>query len=90
METFDVAIVGAGIVGAACAAALSREGLSVAIIDKNGPATGATAAGMGHIVVMDDSDAQFALTKYSQDLWKQFAEEQARLLQCSRRRNRDP
>ena len=75
MDTFDVAIVGAGIVGAACAAALSREGLSVAIIDKNGPATGTTAAGMGHIVVMDDSDAQFALTKYSQDLWSRLAEE---------------
>jgi glycine/D-amino acid oxidase-like deaminating enzyme len=75
METFDVAIVGAGIVGAACAAALSRQGLSVAIIDKNGPATGTTAAGMGHIVVMDDSDPQFELTKYSQDLWKKLADE---------------
>ncbi len=30
---------------------------------------------MGHVVVMDDSDAQFALTKYSQDLWKRLAEE---------------
>lgn len=75
MKTFDVAIVGAGIVGAACAAALSSEGLSVAIIDKDGPATGTTAAGMGHIVVMDDSDAQFELTKYSQTLWKQLAKE---------------
>jgi glycine/D-amino acid oxidase-like deaminating enzyme len=75
MATFDVAVVGAGIVGAACSAALSREGLSVAIIDENGPATGTTAAGMGHIVVMDDSDAQFALTKYSQDLWKELADE---------------
>ena len=75
MEAFDVAIVGAGIVGAACAAALSREGLSVAIIDQSGPATGTTAAGMGHIVVMDDSDAQFALTKYSQDLWRELEKE---------------
>ena len=75
METFDVAIVGAGIVGAACAAALTREGLSVAIIDKNRPATGTTAAGMGHIVVMDDGEAQFALTKYSQDLWNEIAKE---------------
>jgi D-hydroxyproline dehydrogenase subunit beta len=31
---------------------------------------GATAAGMGHIVVMDDSEAQFALTRYSQQLWQ--------------------
>jgi glycine/D-amino acid oxidase-like deaminating enzyme len=26
---------------------------------------------MGHIVVMDDSEAQFALTRYSQQLWRQ-------------------
>ncbi|MFL6467453.1 MAG: NAD(P)/FAD-dependent oxidoreductase [Pyrinomonadaceae bacterium] len=75
MKGFDVAIVGAGIVGAGCAAALSREGLSVLVIDANGIANGTTAAGMGHIVVMDDSEAQLALTKYSQDLWKQLADE---------------
>ncbi len=73
--TFDVAIVGAGIVGAACAAALAREGLSVIVIDAGGIATGTTAAGMGHIVVMDDSEAQFALTQYSQQLWKNLADE---------------
>jgi len=75
MKSFDVAIVGAGIVGAACAAALSREGLRVVIIDANGIATGTTAAGMGHIVVMDDSEAQFALTRYSQTLWDELAKE---------------
>ena len=73
--TYDVAIVGAGIVGAACAAALSREGLSVIVIDAGGVATGTTAAGMGHIVVMDDSEAQFALTQYSQQLWQKLADE---------------
>jgi glycine/D-amino acid oxidase-like deaminating enzyme len=30
---------------------------------------------MGHIVVMDDSEAQFALTNYSQQLWQQIAPE---------------
>jgi glycine/D-amino acid oxidase-like deaminating enzyme len=30
---------------------------------------------MGHIVVMDDSSAQFALTQYSQSLWKALAKE---------------
>lgn len=75
MKTFDVAIIGAGIVGAACAAALTREELSVVVIDANGIASGTTAAGMGHIVAMDDSDAQLALTKYSQNLWKQLAHE---------------
>jgi D-hydroxyproline dehydrogenase subunit beta len=75
MNTFDIAIVGAGIVGAACAAALAREDLSVVLIDEADVATGTTAAGMGHIVVMDDSEAQFALTSYSQKLWREIADE---------------
>lgn len=62
-------IVGAGIVGAACAFELSRENFSVIVVDSNGIGTGATAAGMGHIVAMDDSEPQFALTRYSQTLW---------------------
>ena len=74
MNTFDVAIVGAGIVGAACAAALAREGLKIVIIDKHDVAAGTTAAGMGHIVAMDDSEAQFALTSYSRTLWQQLGE----------------
>ncbi|HYJ91103.1 MAG TPA: FAD-dependent oxidoreductase, partial [Pyrinomonadaceae bacterium] len=71
--SFDVAVVGAGIVGAACASSLSKAGLSVAVIDARGISAGTTAAGMGHIVVMDDSPAQFALTKYSQELWASLA-----------------
>jgi glycine/D-amino acid oxidase-like deaminating enzyme len=67
--TTDVAIVGAGIVGAACARELAKQGLRVIVVDRGFVGCGATAAGMGHIVVMDDSDAQFALTRYSQTLW---------------------
>src|SRR6476646_5482305 len=84
MKSFDVAIVGAGIVGAACAAALSREGLKVVIIDANGIATGTTAAGMGHIVVMDDSEAQFALTRYSRLLWDEAAPRLPRAVEFER------
>lgn len=73
--TYDVAIIGAGIVGAACADRLSSEGLSVVIFDSPMELAPATAAGMGHIVVMDDSEAQFALTSYSQKLWNELAEE---------------
>jgi D-hydroxyproline dehydrogenase subunit beta len=68
-ENFDLIIVGAGIVGAACAAACSRAGLSVLVVDRGCIGGGTTAAGMGHIVVMDDSEAQFALTSYSRRLW---------------------
>ncbi len=73
--SFDVAIVGAGIVGAACATEASSQGLKVAIIEAGVVGGGATAAGMGHLVVMDDSEPQFALTRYSQTLWQQIAPE---------------
>ena len=73
--SYDVAIVGAGIVGAACSASLSASGLRVLVLESNNIATGATAAGMGHIVLMDDSEAQLALTGYSRSLWNEFAKE---------------
>ena len=69
---YDVAVVGTGIVGAACADELARRGLRVIIVGEDIVGGGATAAGMGHIVVMDDSEAQFALTRYSQQLWQEL------------------
>ena len=74
-RNYDAVIIGAGIVGAACAAECAREGLSVAIVEAGIVGGGATAAGMGHLVVMDDSEAQFALTRYSQQLWDEMSDE---------------
>ena len=75
-SVFDVAIIGAGIIGAACAFELSvRAGLHVAVIEAGPIGGGATAEAMGHIVVMDDSESQFALTRYSQNLWLEIADE---------------
>jgi glycine/D-amino acid oxidase-like deaminating enzyme len=71
--TADAVIVGAGIVGAACAAELAARGMQVDVIDARGIGGGATAAGMGHIVVMNDSPAEFALSRYSRDLWLELA-----------------
>jgi len=73
--TYDVVVVGAGIVGAACAGELARRGLRVAVVERDCVGGGATAAGMGHIVVMSDSEAQFALTRYSQLLWLDLSPE---------------
>ena len=69
----DIVIVGAGIVGAACAAECARAGLKVLVLERGPIGGGTTAAGMGHIVVMDDSPAQFALTSYSRRLWRELA-----------------
>jgi glycine/D-amino acid oxidase-like deaminating enzyme len=72
---FEVVIVGAGIVGAACADEFARRSMRVALVDRDGVGTGATSAAMGHIVVMDDSEAQFVLTRYSQQLWQRLKPE---------------
>lgn len=72
-DTWDVVIAGAGIVGAACAMECASHGLKTAIVECGGIGGGATAAGMGHIVVMDDSPAQMSLTHYSQTLWQQLS-----------------
>lgn len=71
--TPDVVIAGAGIVGAACALELARQGLKVAVHEKGIVSGGASAAAMGHLCVMDDSEAQFQLTRYSLDLWKDMS-----------------
>ncbi|MEX0907862.1 MAG: FAD-dependent oxidoreductase, partial [Gemmatimonadota bacterium] len=71
----DAIIVGAGIVGAAIAWYLARDGLAVDVLDSGFAAGGTTAGGMGHIVVMDDSPAQLALTRYSQLLVDDLAAE---------------
>jgi len=72
-EAFDAIVVGAGIVGAACAEALSADGMRVAVLDAAFPGGGTTAAGMGHLVAMDDSEPQLALTGWSNRLWKERA-----------------
>jgi glycine/D-amino acid oxidase-like deaminating enzyme len=71
----DVIIIGGGIVGAACALECARAGMHVTVLEGNIIGGGATAAGMGHLVVMDDSEAQFALTRYSVELWRALAPE---------------
>ena len=71
----DVVIIGAGIVGAALADRLTAEGVRVTVVEAAEVGGGATAAGMGHIVVMDDSEAQFALTSLSRRLWMECADQ---------------
>lgn len=70
MKSFDVLILGAGIVGTACASEAAAAGLRVGVVEPSVPGGAATAAGMGHLVAMDDSPAQLALSGYSRDLWR--------------------
>lgn len=69
----DVIVIGAGIIGAACAQALARRGLRVLVLDAGLP--GATAAGMGHLLVLDDNPAERVLSQYSVQRWREQAPE---------------
>ena len=69
-DRWDAIVIGGGIVGAACARELACEGLKVLVLEARLAAGGATSAGMGHLVVMDDSPGQLALTALSLDLWR--------------------
>jgi D-hydroxyproline dehydrogenase subunit beta len=71
-------VIGAGIVGAACAAALVERGVRVTVVERHFTGSGTTAAGMGHLVAMDDSPAQLALTARSIELWRQLSPEMPR------------
>ena len=73
-ERPDAIVIGAGIVGAACARALAAEGLMVLVLDAQFVGGGTTSAGMGHLVVMDDSPEQLTLTALSLTLWRELAE----------------
>jgi glycine/D-amino acid oxidase-like deaminating enzyme len=70
-QAADVIIIGGGIIGAACADELASRGLHVLVLDARRPA--ATAAGMGHLVVLDDNPAELALGEYSVRLWRELA-----------------
>lgn len=70
MTRHDLVVVGAGIVGAACADCASAEGLDVAVVESGPIGGGVTAAGMGHLVAMDGSPAELALAHYSLGLWE--------------------
>jgi glycine/D-amino acid oxidase-like deaminating enzyme len=73
MASFDVLILGAGIVGCACAREFAQAGLRVGIAEPGAIAGEATSAAMGHIVVLDDSPAQLTLTAYARSLWTELS-----------------
>ncbi|UJB19813.1 MULTISPECIES: NAD(P)/FAD-dependent oxidoreductase [Lysobacter] len=83
MTSYDLIVIGAGIVGAACAECAVREGLRVAVVEPGPVGGGATAAAMGHLVAMDDDPAELALSNYSLRLWQRFADlPQAEFSRC--------
>lgn len=72
----DVVVVGAGIIGAACAQALRARGLGVLVVDRHGPASGTSAAGEGNVLVSDkEPGPELELARVSRELWPALAED---------------
>jgi glycine/D-amino acid oxidase-like deaminating enzyme len=74
----EVVVIGAGLVGAACAHALASAGRGVCVVDRAGPIAGTTAGGEGNILVSDKvpgPEARLALR--SARLWQELADRAA-------------
>ncbi|MFC9910251.1 NAD(P)/FAD-dependent oxidoreductase [Streptomyces sp. NPDC059862] len=74
--TCDVVVVGAGMVGAACALYAARAGLDVVVVDRGPVAGGTTGAGEGNVLVSDkEPGPELDLALLSSRLWADLAQE---------------
>ena len=72
----DVVVVGAGIVGAACAYYAARAGLRVLVVDRGPVAGGTTGAGEGNLLASDKAPGpELELILHSLGLWQALGEE---------------
>ncbi|MET9391234.1 FAD-binding oxidoreductase [Streptomyces sp. NPDC006624] len=72
--TCDVVVVGAGVVGAACALYAARAGLDVVVVDRGAVAGGTTGAGEGNLLVSDkEPGPELGLALLSARLWAELA-----------------
>ncbi|RRR96986.1 NAD(P)/FAD-dependent oxidoreductase [Glycomyces terrestris] len=75
MESADVVVVGAGIIGAACAEALSASGRRVLVVDRGAPAGATTAAGEGNVLLSDKAPGpELDLALASRRRWPELLE----------------
>ncbi|WP_328961202.1 NAD(P)/FAD-dependent oxidoreductase [Streptomyces virginiae] len=73
-HSLDAVIIGAGVVGAACAYYAARAGLSVAVVDRGSVAGGTTGAGEGNLLVSDkEAGPELDLALLSTRLWTELA-----------------
>jgi glycine/D-amino acid oxidase-like deaminating enzyme len=72
----DVVVIGAGIVGAACAYHLAAGGLAVTVVERGSVAAGTTGAGEGDILVSDKGPGpELDLALLSARRWRELGDE---------------
>src|SRR5262245_17645021 len=73
-DAADVVVIGAGVVGAACAYFAARVGLTVIVVDRGSVAGGTTGAGEGNLLVSDkEPGPELDLALLSARLWQDLA-----------------
>ena len=73
-EAFDLAVVGAGIVGLSCARAAALRGLKVVVIERDASACGASIRNFGFVTVTgQDRDTVWERARRSRDVWAAVA-----------------
>ena len=71
----DVVVVGAGVVGAACAYHLAAAGVRVRLFDRSYVASGSSGACEGNVLAWDkELERELPLALRSADLWARLAE----------------
>lgn len=76
MKSYDLAIVGAGIVGLACALAAARRGLRVAVVDRDAHCVGASIRNFGFVTVSGQRRGRhWERARRSRDVWAEVAPE---------------
>lgn len=74
LQTFDLAVVGAGICGLAHALAAARRGLSVVVIDRDARANGASVRNFGFVTVTgQERGTTWRRAMRSRDVWAEIA-----------------
>ncbi len=74
--TLKVVVVGAGVVGAACAFHATSAGLDVAVVDRGAVGSGTTSRGEGNILLSDkEPGPELELARLSRALWDEAGEE---------------
>lgn len=72
----DIVVIGAGIVGAACAFHAASAGLGVTVLDRGPVGAGTTSRGEGNILLSDkEPGPELELARLSRDLWDEAGKE---------------
>jgi glycine/D-amino acid oxidase-like deaminating enzyme len=80
----DVVVIGGGIVGCACMHYLSQAGLGVRLLERGALGSGASRAGMSHVVTWEEPVANLELARASQRLYEILAGELSPMIEYRR------